>query len=118
MTSFRTLIPRATFQTQIFEGYQQTYGVGMPIILTFSHPVTCKAAVERSLQLWTSKPVYGAWYWDTSTSLVFRPRTYWPQHTQVRFAAHLAGVESGAAARRITVRSRHRTPSRGRDCRP
>ncbi|MGE5133924.1 MAG: Ig-like domain-containing protein [Gemmatimonadota bacterium] len=91
-SSFRTLTPQVTLQTQIFEGYQQTYGVGMPIILKFSHPVTSKAAVERSLQLWTSKPVTGAWYWDGSSTLVFRPRTYWPQNTDVRFTGHLDGV--------------------------
>jgi lipoprotein-anchoring transpeptidase ErfK/SrfK len=93
-SSFRTLTPAATFQAQIFEGYRQTYGVGMPIILTFSHPVTDRVTVERSLQLWTSKPITGAWYWDGSQSLVFRPRTYWPAHTDVSFAAHLDGVEA------------------------
>ena len=35
----------------IFEGYQQSYGVGMPIRITFSSPVTNKAAVEKSLQI-------------------------------------------------------------------
>jgi lipoprotein-anchoring transpeptidase ErfK/SrfK len=95
-SSFRTLTPQVALQTQIFEGSQQTYGVGMPIILKFSHPVTSKAAVERSLQLWTSKPVTGAWYWDGSSTLVFRPRTYWPQNTDVRFAGHLAGVQAAS----------------------
>ena len=91
--TFRTARPAQTFQAQVFEGYHQTYGVGMPIILTFSRPVHRRAAVERSIQMWTSKPITGAWYWDSSTSLVFRPRTYWPQHTRVRFVAHLAGLE-------------------------
>jgi Big-like domain-containing protein len=66
----------------------------MPIILTFSRPVRHRSAVERSIQLWTSKPVTGAWYWDTSTSLVFRPRTYWPEDTRVHFVAHFAGLEA------------------------
>ena len=69
--SFRTLSPKQTFHTQIFEGYQQTYGVGMPIMLTFSEPITNRAAVERSLQLTTSKPVVGAWYWDGNQHLYF-----------------------------------------------
>jgi lipoprotein-anchoring transpeptidase ErfK/SrfK len=94
--TFRTVTPQATLRTQIFEGYQQTYGVGMPIILTFSHPVTNKAQVERSLQLWTSKPVTGAWYWDGDSSLVFRPRLYWPENTQVRFTGHLDGVQAAS----------------------
>ena len=93
-SSFRTLTPSATFQTQTVLGYDQTYGVGMPIILTFSQPVTDKAAVERSVQLWASRPVVGAWYWDGGESLVFRPRSYWPQYTHVTFVAHLDGVEA------------------------
>ena len=91
--AFRTLSPRRTFQTQIYEGYQQTFGVGMPLILTFSQPITNRAAVERALQLRTSRPVVGAWYWDGSKTLYFRPRAYWPAHTLVSFDAHLDGVQ-------------------------
>jgi len=41
-STFRTLAPSRTFRTEIFEGYNQTYGVGMPVILTFSQPITDK----------------------------------------------------------------------------
>ena len=37
-STFRTLTPSQTFSTMIYEGNQQTYGVGMPIMLTFSRP--------------------------------------------------------------------------------
>jgi len=94
-SSFRTLTPGQTFQAQIFEGYKQTYGVGMPIILAFSQPITDKAAVEQSLQVATSTPVVGAWYWDGSQTLVFRPRDYWPAGTTVSFTGHLNGVKGG-----------------------
>ena len=95
-STFRTLTPAHPFTTQIFEGYQQSYGVGMPIILTFSQPVTNKAAVERSLQLTTSKPVIGAWYWDGDQRLYFRPRDYWPAYTTVSFDGKLNGVEAAS----------------------
>jgi lipoprotein-anchoring transpeptidase ErfK/SrfK len=96
--SFRTLSPVQTFTTEIIEGYQQTYGVGIPVVLYFSHRITDKAAVERTLQLRTSKPVTGAWYWDDScgmapTCAYFRPRDYWPPNTTVTFTGHLDGVE-------------------------
>ena len=94
--SFRTLSPKQTFHTQIFEGYHQTYGVGMPIMLTFSEPITNRAAVERSLQLTTSKPVVGAWYWDGNQHVYFRPENYWPADTTVSFTGHLAGVEGAS----------------------
>ncbi len=92
-STFRTLAPAQTFQTEIYEGSGQTYGVGMPIMLIFSQPITNRAAVERSLQLTTSKPVIGSWYWDDSEHLDFRPRDYWPANTTVSFDGHLNGVE-------------------------
>jgi lipoprotein-anchoring transpeptidase ErfK/SrfK len=91
---FKTLTPASTFFTHIFEGYQLTYGVGMPIMLTFSQPITNRAAVERSIELKTSKPVVGAWYWDGNQTLVFRPRQYWPAHTTVSFTGHFDGVQA------------------------
>jgi lipoprotein-anchoring transpeptidase ErfK/SrfK len=93
-STFRTLSPAQTFSTEIYEGSGQTYGVGMPIMLTFSQPITNRAAVERSLELTTSKPVIGAWYWDGDEHLDFRPRDYWPADTTVSFDGHLNGVQA------------------------
>jgi lipoprotein-anchoring transpeptidase ErfK/SrfK len=92
-SSFRTLTPSQTFQTEIFEGYGQTYGVGMPIKLTFSRPITNRAEVERSLQVSTSRPVVGAWDWQGDEILDFRPQAYWPPGTWVSFTGHLDGVQ-------------------------
>jgi lipoprotein-anchoring transpeptidase ErfK/SrfK len=96
--AFRTLTPASTFTTEILEGYGQSYGVGMPIILYFSQKITNRAAVERALQISTSKPVVGSWYWDypcnmAATCAYFRPRDYWPAGTKVSFTGHLDGVE-------------------------
>ncbi|MEP7060741.1 MAG: Ig-like domain-containing protein, partial [Actinomycetota bacterium] len=93
-STFQTLSPQRTFSTSIFEGAGKSYGVGMPIILNFSSPVRDKKAIERSLQIRTSAPVVGAWYWDGDQTLYFRPRDYWPSHTKVDFTGHLDGVQS------------------------
>ena len=92
-STFTTLTPAVAFHTRIFEGAGSTYGVGMPVMLTFDHPITNRAAVERALTLTTSKPVTGAWYWDGSEQLDFRPRDYWPAGTTVSLSSHLDGVE-------------------------
>ncbi|HEX2587569.1 MAG TPA: Ig-like domain-containing protein [Gaiellales bacterium] len=91
--TFHTLKPRNVEQTTIFESRDATYGVGMPVMLSFSTPVVYKRAVERALTLRSSKPVVGAWYWDGDSSVQFRPRGYWPQNTVVRFQGNLDGVE-------------------------
>ena len=92
-STFRTLRPRRTFAAATVLGAGETVGVGMPIMIDFSRPIADRAAVQRALQIWSSKPVTGAWYWVTSTSVWFRPRHYWPAHTRVRFTAHLAGLQ-------------------------
>jgi lipoprotein-anchoring transpeptidase ErfK/SrfK len=97
-STFRTLTPTSTFTTEILEGYGQSYGVGMPIILYFSQHITNKAAIEQALQIKTSKPVIGAWYWDEPCNMAascayFRPRDYWPSGTTVSFTGHLDGIE-------------------------
>lgn len=92
-STFGTLTPSSTFATQIFEALNGTYGVGMPIELTFSHSVTDKSAVERALHVTTSQPVIGAWTWLDDTHVDFRPRDYWPAHTTVNFSGMLDGVQ-------------------------
>jgi Bacterial Ig domain len=91
--SFRTMTPRRTFSAMTSLGAGQVFGVGMPIMVTFSHPITRKAEVERSLEIWSSKQVTGVWYWMSNTQVWFRPRAYWPAHSRVRFEAHLKGVQ-------------------------
>jgi lipoprotein-anchoring transpeptidase ErfK/SrfK len=93
VSRFRTLKPDTTADIQIFEGHNVTYGVGMPVMITFSKPVEDKKAVERALVLKTSRQVVGAWYWDGDQALWFRPRAYWPQNTKVSFVGHFDGVQ-------------------------
>ena len=92
-STFTTLKPANTFHAHVFEGDHATYGVGMPIQLTFNHPITDKAAVERALHVTTSQPVVGAWAWADSEHVDFRPRDYWPAHTTVTLDAQLDGVQ-------------------------
>ena len=94
-SSFRTLTPSATMSASTALG-DQAYGVGMPIMITFSSPVTRRAAVEKAIQIRSSKPVVGAWMWDGNQALDFRTQVYWPQHTAVSFVAHFNGLEFAA----------------------
>jgi lipoprotein-anchoring transpeptidase ErfK/SrfK len=112
MSRFRTLVAHTTADCQIYEGSGQTYGVGMPVMLTFSKPVENKKAVEQALVLKTSKPVVGAWYWDGDQSLWFRPRNYWPQNTKISFTGHLDGVQISSGV--YTTHSLHQSWKIGR----
>ena len=96
-SSFRTLTPRKRTHVTVLESNNETYGVGMPIMLTFTGRVTHRKAVERALSVTTSRPVVGAWYWDRTwdgnTTVSFRPRKYWSPGTRVSFKGHLNGIE-------------------------
>ena len=74
------------------------YGVGMPIRVTFSAPVKNKKNVEEQLQIRTSEPVVGAWVWESDTSVVFRPKKYWPENTKIEVVMPLKGVKTGPGA--------------------
>jgi lipoprotein-anchoring transpeptidase ErfK/SrfK len=65
----------------------------MPLLLVFSQPIRDRASVERAIDIRASKPVIGAWYWDNSQTLAFRPRDYWPAGTDVTFTGHFNGVK-------------------------
>jgi lipoprotein-anchoring transpeptidase ErfK/SrfK len=75
-----------------------TYGVGMPLTITFNHAVVNKEAVASSIKLTSSKPVVGAWAFTDSKHLTFRPQTYWPANTKVTVSANLKDVNFGKGA--------------------
>ena len=102
--SFQTLKPEKTFSARITtlgtddnissEILAKQFGVGIPITIMFSRPVSNKAAVERAIELRTSKPVVGAWSWQDDKTVMFRPRQYWPQYTTVTVNANFDGVQA------------------------
>jgi lipoprotein-anchoring transpeptidase ErfK/SrfK len=96
--TFTTLTPARRLESGIAPLDGEKVGVGMPVQLLLSQPVTAKdarAAIERSLEVRMSQPVEGAWSWVSPTEVQFRPRDYWPTGEKVEVLAHLAGVRAG-----------------------
>ncbi|HEX6445985.1 MAG TPA: Ig-like domain-containing protein [Streptosporangiales bacterium] len=95
-STFRTLSPSATFSGSMswIAPSGSTVGVGFPLVVDFSTPVTAKAAVERSLEVRMSEPVEGAWHWMSDTEVVFRPKEYWPAHEKLHVVGHFTGVRA------------------------
>jgi lipoprotein-anchoring transpeptidase ErfK/SrfK len=103
-STFETFTPHQTFRATITAlGTDQSvssgivggqYGVGIPITIMFSRPIRNRAAVERAIELRTSKPVVGGWYWQDDKTVIFRPRQYWPQYTTVTVDGNFDGVQA------------------------
>jgi lipoprotein-anchoring transpeptidase ErfK/SrfK len=103
-SAFETLTPEHTLRATITtlgtdpnissQIAARQFGVGIPITVMFSHAVTNRAAVERAIQIRSSKSVVGAWYWQDDKTVIFRPRQYWPQGSAVTVSANLDGVQA------------------------
>jgi lipoprotein-anchoring transpeptidase ErfK/SrfK len=65
----------------------QTVGVAHPIIVTFTRPVTDRAAAEQSIQVTSPAPMSGRYEWRSDTTVAFLPDRYWPAHAQITLLA-------------------------------
>ncbi len=90
--SFSTVTPARQISGRLNVGDAQTYGVAIPVALTFSAPVSDEAAVERALTVTTSVPTTGSWAWLDNKTVHWRPATYYQPGTQVTVSANLYGV--------------------------
>lgn len=96
--SFRTLKPQRLTSASMNVGDHQTYGVAMPIKVTFSAPVQDKASVQKAMTVTTSVPTEGAWAWLSETEAHWRPREYWKPNTEVSVDVNVYGVPFGGGA--------------------
>jgi lipoprotein-anchoring transpeptidase ErfK/SrfK len=96
--SFHTVNPERLISAQFNVADNGTYGIAMPIALTFNSRVINKAAVERALSVSLSVPTEGSWAWLDDTSAHWRPRTYFAPNTRVSVTAKLYGLAMGGGA--------------------
>lgn len=65
----------------------QTVGVAHPIVVTFTAPVSDRAAAERSIQVTAPAPMSGKYEWRTDSTVAFVPDHFWPAHSQITMMA-------------------------------
>jgi lipoprotein-anchoring transpeptidase ErfK/SrfK len=93
--SFTTVTPKRQVDASLNVGDGKTYGVAMPIAITFKSAVTDKASVTKALTVTTSVPTEGAWAWLSDKEVHWRPKEYWKPGTQVSLVAKLYGTSLG-----------------------
>ncbi|WP_237048220.1 L,D-transpeptidase [Lentzea guizhouensis] len=96
--SFRTLKPSKLTSASANVGDHQTYGVAMPIKITFSSPVQDKATVQKAMTVTTSVPTEGAWAWLSDREAHWRPKEYYKPGTRVSVDVNVYGVPFGGGA--------------------
>jgi lipoprotein-anchoring transpeptidase ErfK/SrfK len=99
IATFKTMAKPAgkPINTSINVAAKTTYGVAMPIVVTFgtSIPASDRAAVERRLFVQSSPVQMGIWSWQSATQVAYRPQTYWQTGTAVTVNTALAGMPIG-----------------------
>jgi lipoprotein-anchoring transpeptidase ErfK/SrfK len=96
-SSFTTLKASSTIKVNdVTPSSHETVGIGMPITVDFDHPVSNRSAVEKALEVKSTRPMQGAWRWITDQEVIFRTKTYWPAHSSVSLVAHLSGVRAAS----------------------
>jgi lipoprotein-anchoring transpeptidase ErfK/SrfK len=96
-SKFTTMKASSTISvSDVTPSAKETVGIGMPITVNFDSPVASKSAVEKALEVRSTKSVEGAWYWVNSQQVIFRTKQYWPAHTSVSLIAHMAGVRASS----------------------
>jgi lipoprotein-anchoring transpeptidase ErfK/SrfK len=95
--------PDKTVRVQSDVGDNETYGIGMPIIIKFSQdvPESARADVQKRLFVTSNPPQEGVWHWIESayhnpgSEVHFRPKDYWQPHTKVKVRVATGGVPWG-----------------------
>ncbi|WIY04043.1 Ig-like domain-containing protein [Amycolatopsis mongoliensis] len=94
--AFTTVKPKRQMSASLNVGDGQTYGIAMPIALSFPSRVTDKASVEKALSVETTPKTEGSWGWtDGDTSVHWRPKEYYKPGTTVKVNAKIYGVKIG-----------------------
>ncbi|MEU1418900.1 Ig-like domain-containing protein [Kitasatospora sp. NPDC005751] len=97
-TDFSTVARAHTFVAFFTPEDGSTVGVGMPVSLRFSRPITDRAAVERAVTVTADPPVELAAHWFGTQRLDVRPKAYWAAGTKVAVALRLKDVQGAPGA--------------------
>ncbi|MDQ2790897.1 MAG: Ig-like domain-containing protein [Actinomycetota bacterium] len=96
--AFQTVVPERMISGRFNVADNATYGIAMPIALTFSSRVIDRVAVQKALSVHTSVPIEGAWAWLDDTTVHWRPKSYFAPGTRVSVTAKLYGLAMGGGA--------------------
>lgn len=75
-------------------------GVGQPVIVQFTTPVTHRRKVEKAMHVNATTPsgkkVKGSWHWLTDEVVHWRPKHFWQPGTKVKLNMATAGVHASS----------------------
>ena len=100
-SSSKRPVPTRPVHISLLQGDGVTYGVGEPIVVTFSaKPTDAKPFVHAVKVTVNGQPADGAWYFerpyaDVAMEAHYRLRDYWPAHAHIHVDLPVKGVSAG-----------------------
>ncbi|GAA2270027.1 Ig-like domain-containing protein [Kitasatospora cystarginea] len=110
--AFTTVTPEHTFAAFFSPEDGSTVGVGMPLSLHFSRPITDRVAVERGIgvDVLPPVPVRGRWFGDRRLDI--RPEGFWQPGTRVTLSLRLRDAQGAPGVYGIQRKDVHFTVGR------
>jgi len=73
----------------------EVVGIGQPIAIRFDEDIPNRLAAQRAINVTTTPPVEGAFYWLSNREVRWRPEKYWKPGTAVEVQVKTYGVDLG-----------------------
>ncbi|MDN3903044.1 Ig-like domain-containing protein [Arthrobacter sp. YD2] len=93
--TFETVKPANEANAFMYPQNASVVGVGQPIEINFSEPVTNKDAVEQAIKITSTSGQTGAFHWITDNKVRYRPEAFWAPNSAITVDMQLFGVDFG-----------------------
>lgn len=113
-SAFTTAAPARSFVAFFTPEDGSTVGVGMPVSLRFTRPITDRVAVEEAVSVTADPPVPVAAHWFGDQRLDFRPEKFWTAGTKVSLVLRLRDVQGAPGYYGTQAKEVHFTVGRAR----
>lgn len=95
VSSFTTSQPGNFTKPYVLPNEGDVVGIGQPVAVQFDETITDKVAAQNAIQVTTTPPVEGAFYWVNDREVRWRPQNYWASGTRVDVAVDVYGRDLG-----------------------
>ena len=93
--SFTTSAPGNLTKPYVMPGDGSVVGIGQPVAVQFDENIPDRKAAEAAIEITTTPPVEGAFYWLNNREVRWRPRDYWAPGTTVTVDVKAYGRDLG-----------------------
>src|SRR5829696_1791433 len=93
--TFQTRSPENLTMAYVLPNDGEVVGIGQPIAIRFDEDIPNRLAAQRAINVTTTPPVEGAFYWLSNREVRWRPEKYWKPGTAVEVQVKTYGVDLG-----------------------